>query len=122
MIKKFIVQIGMGVDQHGHNMDATKAAIKAVKNAISNNCLAGLNEILNIKDPLEMIVDILIAKPNNTTINEKKVLRAIPFGKKSIQVIDGGMIASGIYIKELGDINDNMLVVNAAITVSFDIN
>ncbi len=112
----------MGVDQHGHNMDATKAAIKAVKNAISNNCLAGLNEILNIKDPLEMIVDILIAKPNNTTINEKKVLRAIPFGKKSIQVIDGGMIASGIYIKELGDINDNMLVVNAAITVSFDIN
>ncbi|MHA1229933.1 MAG: Lin0512 family protein [Candidatus Helarchaeota archaeon] len=120
MIKKFIVQIGMGVDQHGHNMDATGAAIKAVKNAISNNCLIGLRDILNMTDPSQMIVDIMIAKPKDTTINEKKVLRAAPFGKKSIKIIDGGMIAQGICIKELGDIDDSIIVVNAAVTVSFN--
>ena len=121
MIKKFIVQIGFGVDQHGHNMDATKAAIKAVKNAISNNCLIGIRDIVGINDPSKMIVEVHIAKPRETTINEKKVLRAIPFGNKSIKVSEGGMLAKGICIEELGDINDYIIVVNAAVTVSFDL-
>ena len=120
LIKKYIVEVGMGIDQHGHNMDATKASIKAVKNAISNNCLVGLRDILNMKDPMEMLVEIVIAKPKDTSINEKKVLRATPFGKKSIKIVDGGMIAKGICIKELGDIDDSMIIVNAAISVSFD--
>ncbi|TFF88762.1 MAG: hypothetical protein EU549_02390 [Promethearchaeota archaeon] len=121
MKKKYIVEIGMGVDQHGHKMDASKAAVRAVKNAISSNCLCGMREILEIEDPRKMLVKIVIAKPKNTTINEKKVLRAAPFGKKEIKIIDGGMIAKGICIKELGDIDDSMIVVNAAVTVSFDI-
>ena len=121
LIKKYIVEIGMGVDQHGHNMDATKSAIKAVKNAISNNCLVGLREILDMSDPKQMLVDILIAKPKGTTINEKRVLRAAPFGKKNIKIINGGMIAKGICIEELGDTNDNMIIVNASVTVSFNL-
>jgi len=121
LIKKFIVEIGMGVDQHGHNMDATKAAIKSVKNAISNNCLVGLRDILDMSNTSEMLVDIVIAKPKDTTINEKKVLRAAPFGKKTIKIIDGGMIAKGVCIEELGDTDDSMLIVNAAITVSIKI-
>ncbi|MBD3228590.1 MAG: hypothetical protein GF329_10420 [Candidatus Lokiarchaeota archaeon] len=121
MKKKYIVEIGMGVDQHGHKMDASTAAVRAVKNAISSNCLCGIREILNIEDPRKMLVKIVVAKPKNTTINEKKVLRAAPFGKKEIEVIAGGMIAKGICIEELGDIDDSMIVVNAAVTVSFNI-
>ena len=33
--KRFITQIGQGVDQHGHNDDCTNAAIKAIKNALN---------------------------------------------------------------------------------------
>jgi uncharacterized protein (TIGR02058 family) len=122
LIKKFIVEIGIGVDQHGHNnKDATGAAIKAVKDAISNNCLVGLRDILNMNDPKKMIVEILIAKPKNTTINERKVLRSAPFGTKSLKIQEGGMIAKGVCIKELGDLDDSMIVVNAAVTVSYDI-
>lgn len=102
-------------------MDATGAAIKAVKNAISNNCLVGLRDILNMNDPRKMIVEILIAKPKNTTINEKKVLRSAPFGTKSLKLQEGGMLAKGVCIKELGDLDDSMIVVNAAVTVSYDI-
>ncbi|KKL71300.1 hypothetical protein LCGC14_2096320 [marine sediment metagenome] len=36
-VKRFITQIGVGVDMHGHNDDYTNAVIKAVKNAISIN-------------------------------------------------------------------------------------
>jgi hypothetical protein len=54
--KRFIVQIGCGTDQHGHNNDCTNAAIKAIKNAISNNCLAGLSEICKLKDPKDILI------------------------------------------------------------------
>ena len=61
-LKKFIIQLGMGVDQHGQ--DVTKAAQKAIKNAISNNCLVGLTEICDLKDVKETFEDM------NENINE----------------------------------------------------
>ena len=116
--KKFIVQIGMGVDQHGHDDDCTKAAIKAIKNAISNNCLTGLSEICDLKNPNDMKVHVRIGVPFPDKINTNKVLRAVPFGEKSIEVINGGMLVPGLMIKELGDTSNNMIVCNAAVSVS----
>ncbi len=118
--KRFIVQIGQGVDQHGHNNDCTNAAIKAIKNAISNNCLTGLSDICNLKEPadiLKMKVHVKIGVPYPENLNEKKVLKAIPFGEKSIEVEKGGLIAHGIMIKELGDTSDKMIICNAAVSV-----
>ncbi|MHA1378634.1 MAG: Lin0512 family protein [Candidatus Helarchaeota archaeon] len=120
-LKNFITQIGMGVDQHGHNNDCTKSAIKAIKNAISNNCLSGLSEICNLKDPADMHVHVKIACPFPNNINEKKVLRALPFGTKTLEVVKGGMLAQGIMIKELGDISNDIIVSNAAVSVSIKI-
>ena len=70
MKKRMIIEMGFGVDQHGHGNDPTKAASKAVRDAISNNCLPGLREILDIKDPSQMLVDILIGCPYPENINE----------------------------------------------------
>ena len=117
-IKKFIVEIGMGVDQHGHDNDCTDAAIKAIKNAISMNCLCGLSEICKLTNPNDMIVHVVVSCPFPAKINTKKVLRALPFGSKSIEIVNGGMVAKGIMIPELGDTSDNIIVCNAAITVS----
>ncbi|MHA1273569.1 MAG: Lin0512 family protein [Promethearchaeota archaeon] len=119
--KRFIVQIGMGVDQHGHDNDCTKAAQKAIKNAISNNCLTGLLEICNMKDPKELLsmkVHVKIGAPFPEKINKEKVLKAVPFGIKSIEVVKGGLIAKGVKIEELGDTSDNIIICNAAVTVS----
>jgi uncharacterized protein (TIGR02058 family) len=121
--KKFIVQIGMGVDQHGHNNDCTNAALKAIKNAISNNCLCGLSDICGIKEPKELMrmkVHVKIGAPFPKNIDNKKMLKAIPFGVKSIEVVEGGLVAQGIMIKELGDTSDNMIICNAAVTVSVE--
>lgn len=118
---RFINQIGMGVDQHGHDNDCTNAAIKAIKNAISNNCLSGLSEICNLREPSDldrMMVLVKIGAPFPDKLDEKKVLRAIPFGEKSIEVVKGGLITEGIMIKELGDTSSQIIVCNAAVTVS----
>jgi uncharacterized protein (TIGR02058 family) len=118
---RFINQIGIGVDQHGHNDDCTNAAIKAIKNAISNNCLCGLSEICNLTEPTDlvrMMVQVKIGAPYPETIDKKKVLKAIPFGEKSIEVVKGGLITEGIMIKELGDTSNQIIVCNAAVTVS----
>jgi len=122
--KRFITQIGFSCDQHGHNDDCTNAAIKAIKNAISNNSLIGLIEICGLKVPkdlMRMKVFIKIGAPYPETIDKNKLLKAIPFGKKFIEVIKGGLIAKGIMIKELGDTSDNIIVCNAAVTVSVDL-
>lgn len=119
--KRFINQIGMGVDQHGHNDECTNAAIKAVKNAISNNCLTGLGEICGLSDPKDLVrmkVHIKVGVPYPNTVDKKKVLRVVPFGEKSIEVVKGGLIAKGIMIKDLGDTSDNIIVCNAAVSVS----
>jgi uncharacterized protein (TIGR02058 family) len=121
--KRFIVQIGFGVDQHGHKNNCTNAAIKAIKNAISNNCLAGLTEICGLEEPkdlLNMKVHVKLGVPFAKNINKEKVLKAIPFGNKTLEVVDGGMIADGIMIKELGDITDKIIICNAAVTVSIE--
>ena len=119
--KKFITQIGMGVDQHGHDNDCTKASVKAIKNAISNNCLSGLSEICDLKNPNDMIVHVKLACPFPEKVNEKKVLRALPFGTKSLEVVKGGMVAPGIKIIELGDTSADIIVCNAAVSVSIKI-
>ena len=119
--KSFIVQLGCGVDQHGHDNDCTVAAIKAIKNAISNNCLTGLSEICGLNDPkdlLQMKVHVKIGAPYPDNLDQKKVLKAIPFGIKSLEVVKGGLIANGIMIKELGDTSNEMIMCNAAVTVS----
>lgn len=120
-MSRFIVQIGSGVDQHGHNDDCTNAAIKAIKNAISNNSLTGLLEICGLKEPKDLIrmsVHVKIGVPYPDNVNEQKVLKAIPFGTKSVEIEKGGLVAEGIMIKELGDSSDKIIVCNAAVTAS----
>ncbi len=123
MEKKFIVQLGYGVDQHGHDNDCSNAAIKAIKNAISNNCLIGLSEICDLNTPEDLVrmkVHVKIGAPYPDTINEKKVLKAIPFGQKTLEVVKGGMVAQGVKIPELGDKSDQMIMCCAAVTVLID--
>ena len=121
MNKRYAVEIGMWVDQHGHKGDPTGAAIKAINSAISNISLCGISEILNLGDPGQMIVDVLIGAPFPQNVDKGKVLEAIPFGKKRLKAVEGGLVARGVQLKSLGDDSADILIVNAAITVSFDL-
>lgn len=117
-LKKFIVEMGMGIDQHGQ--DPTRAAQKAVKNAMTSNCLIGLLEVARLADLNDMVVDVLIACPYPERVNPAEVLEAVPFGRKHLKVVAGGMITRCLHRAELGDTSDETYVANAAITVSVD--
>lgn len=59
--KRLIIEMGMGVDQHGQ--EPTVAAARAVRNAIAHNALPGVWEVAGLSDPDQMIVEVQVAVP-----------------------------------------------------------
>jgi uncharacterized protein (TIGR02058 family) len=119
MTKKcFIIEMGMGIDQHGQ--EPTIAAARAVRNAISNNALLGIWDVAGLTDPNQMIVEVKVAVPYPEEVRKEDVLAVLPFGQKSIIVETGGMVVDGRAIPSLNDKNDEMLIAVAAVTVWVD--
>ncbi len=117
--KRYITQVGMGVDLHGQ--DVTQAACRAVRNAIANNCLCGISQVLDTDRPEEkMHVRVEVACPRPNDLLKDSVLAVIPFGKKTIEVKEGGMVSNGILSPRLGDKTAEIIIANAAVTVSVD--
>lgn len=117
-LRKFVIEMGMGIDQHGQN--PTRAAQKAVKDAMVRSCLVGLLEVARLEDINQMVVEVLIACPHPERVDPEQVLQAVPFGQKQIKVVPGGMIAQSIYQPDLGDTSDETYIANAALTVWVD--
>ena len=116
--KRFIIEMGTGVDQHGQ--DVTEAATKAVKDAVSRVCLIGLLELVEVQDRDSMLVNVLVACPRPDEVNTDEVASVLPFGQKEIKVVEGGMIVHGHEAPSMGDKSDEIMVANAAVTVYID--
>jgi len=115
MAKRLLIELGHGIDQHGQ--DPTKAAQRAVKDAISRTYICGLREIFAMENLNDMIVEVKVAVPNPEEVDGEQVLSVIPFGQKSIEVVEGGMSFPGMVIPELGDRTSDILIANAAVVV-----
>lgn len=113
--KRFVIEMGMGVDQHGQ--EPTVAASRAVRNAIAHNALPGIWEVAGLSDPDQMIVEVQVAVPYPDQVREAEVLAVLPFGCKTLKVEAGGMVVQGRAIASLNDKNDEMLVAVASVTV-----
>ncbi len=118
-LKRFILEFGMGLDQHGQ--DVTNAACKAVKDAAARSCLSGIIEVVRLRDVNDMLVDIHVACPHPEKVDRNAVLAALPFGQKQLTVTGGGMVAQGLFQPELGDATDEAYIANAAVTVWVDV-
>ncbi len=117
--KRLIIEMGMGVDQHGQ--EPTVAAARAVRNAIAHNALPGVWEVAGLNHPNEMIVEVQVGVPYPDQVKQEEVLAVLPFGRKSLTVELGGMVVQGRAIAELDDKNDEMLIAVASVTVWVDI-
>ncbi|MBF2027607.1 MAG: Lin0512 family protein [Oscillatoriales cyanobacterium C42_A2020_001] len=116
--KRFVIEMGMGVDQHGQ--EPTVAAARAVRNAIAHNALPGIWEVAGLDHPDQMIVEVQVAVPYPDQVREAEVLAVLPFGQKTLKVENGGMVVQGRAIASLDDKNDEMLVAVASVTVFVD--
>ena len=116
MPKRLIIEMGMGIDQHGQ--DPTVAAARAVQNAIAHNALPGVWEVAGLDHPNQMIVEVQVSVPHPDQVRQEEVLAVLPFGQKTLKLETGGMVVAGKAIPELDDKNDDMYIAVAAVTVS----
>jgi len=109
------VEIGTGIDLHGEN--ATKAACRAVRDAVSRSCLCGLLEIVKLQALDDVRVEILVASPKPQEVDLEQVMAEVPIGRKTARAVEGGMTAQGLCVAQFAPKCDQILVANAAITV-----
>ena len=117
--KRYVVELGMGADLHGGNV--TKAAQRAIQDAISRSCLCGLFDIIGIDNPDQLHVVVKIACPEPDAIDQAVLRKTVPFGSVDLKVVDGGLSVRGLNLPALGA-GDTIVVANAALTVYVDVN
>jgi uncharacterized protein (TIGR02058 family) len=120
--RKYLLENGTGVDLHGK--DETKAAQRAVKDAISHSSMIGLGALFKIGSFAELedalMVDVTIATPNPDSVDGEAVLGVLPEGKRRINIIKGGMMWPVEDTEE--DAKSHAVVVeNAIIVVLIDV-
>ncbi len=85
--KRILLEVGTGNDWHGQ--DYTKAAVRAVEDAIHHSSLTLLHT-LNI-DPGSMLVDVTIGVQQPHEVNSDLVKAVLPEGQIKINVVSGGL-------------------------------
>ena len=114
--RRFAIELGYGADLHGADM--TKAAVRAVRDAVSRTCLCGLVEILGRRDFEGVLVHAEVGVPEPAAVDAKAVLAAIPIGDVTLRCVAGGLRAPGIEVPCFGPGVSDIIVACAALTVS----
>ncbi len=113
-MRRFIVELGMGADLHGG--DVTKAAMRAVRDAVSRSCLCGLFEVAGLKSPDDMSVRLKVCCPTPERLDRERVAGSVPFGRVELEVREGGMVTEGLHLPQLGE-GSSIVVALASLTV-----
>ena len=110
-LTRMVVEMGMGTDLQGS--DYTKAAVRAVKDALWHNSLTIAPAFGIDKELMKIELAIGVAKPDEVDIDQVKAV--FPYGSATVNVVEGGLdIPSPCGTK-------TTVVANAAATVFLDI-
>ncbi|CAM9239442.1 unnamed protein product [Scytosiphon promiscuus] len=113
------VEIGFGNDQHGQN--ATKACVRACRNAIEFNSIPSIKNIVpGGYAGMKLRVQLAVPVPEED-VDVEEIKKVFPYGVLlPIEFQAGGMRASsGIALPEMGDKNDDMIIVISCVTVGY---
>jgi uncharacterized protein (TIGR02058 family) len=102
--KPAVLEFGMGVDVHG--LDGTKAACRAVSDAIRHSSLPIFRDVRERGG--SMLVDVTIGVPDGTKVDTEVVKRELPHGEVTVRAVPGGLRVPG----------SDTLIACAAIVVS----
>jgi uncharacterized protein (TIGR02058 family) len=104
--KAIVLEFGMGVDVHG--LDGTKAACRAVSDAIRHSSLPLFRDVRERGG--RMLVDVTVGVPDGVKVDTDVVKKELPHGEVTVRAVPGGLKVPG------GD----TLIACAAITVSIE--
>lgn len=109
--KRVVTEMGMGTDIRGG--DYTKAAVRALRDALWHNSLS-VARALNM-DVDSMRVEVLIGVPQPEAVDKAQVLAVLPHGTGEVKVVHGGL-------EVLSDDGINKTIIaNAAAIVRLDL-
>jgi uncharacterized protein (TIGR02058 family) len=109
-MQRAILEMGTGNDLHGG--DYTKAALRAVQDALHHSSLSFIRTLNIDKNQLFVNVKIGVQKPEN--VDAEQIKQSLPIGIVSVTVVKGGLD-----VPEDG-INDLAVIATAAIEVMLD--
>jgi uncharacterized protein (TIGR02058 family) len=104
--KPQVLEFGMGVDVHG--LDSTKAACRAVSDAIRHSSLPLFPDVRARGG--KMLVDVTVGVPDPASVNVDVVRRELPHGEVTVRPVAGGLRVP----------NSDALIACVAITVSVE--
>jgi len=104
--KPVVLEFGMGVDVHG--LDGTKAACRAVSDAIRHSSLPLFRDVRERGGT--MLVDVTIGIPDGVKVDTEVVRKELPHGEVSVRAVPGGLRVP----------NHDTLMACAAIIVSIE--
>ena len=110
--KRVIVEMGHGNDLHGG--DYTKAALRAVQDAIHHSSLTMLRT-LGVDPKTQMQVEVTIGAQQRDKVDLDKVKASLPYGKVTAKAVKGGL---DVPDEALGDV---AVIVSAAVVVRLDL-
>ena len=109
------VQVGFGCDQHGdRTKGSTKAAMRAIRDAISFNSIPGMAHAVP-GGRQNMLIHVKIGVPPEfPSVDLEQLASVFPYGRLlPIEVVVGGLtFGSGRVVPELGDTDDTAIVSN----------
>ena len=85
--QRLIIEMGQGIDLHG--TDATKAARRAVEDAMRGSSLPIFRS--TELSPKDMRVQVTVAVPIPSDVDCDEVAKILPYGSVSVRAIEGGM-------------------------------
>lgn len=110
-LKRIILEMGSGNDLHG--MDYTKAAVRAVEDALHHSSIVLFKSTGLDRDLMQIEVTIGVQKPEE--IDAEKVAAALPFGTVKVTAEIGGLdVPDPVQ-------NNYIVIAQAAIAVRYDI-
>ncbi|MEQ8485498.1 MAG: Lin0512 family protein [Pseudomonadales bacterium] len=109
-VRRYVTEMGMGVDVHGG--DYTKAARRAVADAIRHSSLNFFRALG--KSPDDMCITVRLGAGDPDAIDAAAVAAELPYGRVTVEAVRGGLDVPS----ESG--SDLMVIVNAAILVCFE--
>ena len=110
-LRRVITEFGSGNDLHGG--DYTKAAVRAVQDAIHHSSLSLIRSLA--VDARTMLVEVTIGVQRPAEIRAEVVQAALPHGQVKVRVVKGGL---DVPDEATGDV---AIVASAAVTVRLDI-
>ena len=110
-LKRMVLQIGMGTDIR--SADYTKAAVRALRDALWHNSLSVAGALGLPVDAMQ--VEVTIGVPQPDRVDKAAILAVLPHGTGTARVVEGGL-------EILNDAGTNRTVIaNAAAVVRLDI-